>query len=180
MQFNNQWFGEAFTTPAYPLDSREKTNFEALGGPRSWMGGSSFGADADTAAADLVVAEGGTRKSTAPPEIRPEVVRAPQVSSLRPQYAIGLLGICLVFAPMLEALGTHINLGLPLRIGGIFAVALAVAAAVQIEEWVMCAQIALGLGLFGLGCFGPTDAIVDIFFCCVFGFLIALPCSHAS
>jgi ABC-type lipoprotein release transport system permease subunit len=74
---------------------------------------------------------------------------------------------------MLEALGTHINLGLPLRIGGIFAVALAVAAAVQIEEWVMCAQIALGLGLFGLGCFGPTDAIVDIFFCCVFGYLIA-------
>jgi hypothetical protein len=37
----------------------------------------------------------------------------------------------------------------------------------------MCAQVALGLGLFGLGCFGPTDAIVDIFFCCVFGFLIA-------
>lgn len=173
MQFNNRWFGEAFATPAYPLDSREKTNFEALGGPRSWMGGSSFGADADTAAADLVVAEGGTRKSTVPPEIRPEGVRAPQVSSLRSQYAIGLLGICLVFAPMLEALGTHINLGLPLRIGGIFAVALAVAAAVQIEEWVMCAQIALGLGLFGLGCFGPTDAIVDIFFCCVFGFLIA-------
>jgi hypothetical protein len=26
---------------------------------------------------------------------------------------------------MLEALGTHINLGLPLRIGGIFAIALA-------------------------------------------------------
>jgi len=93
--------------------------------------------------------------------------------SLRPQYVIGLLGICLVFAPMLEALGTHINLGLPLRIGGILAVALAVAAAVQIEEWVMRAQAALGLGLFGLGCFGPTDAIVDIFSCCVFGFLIA-------
>ena len=93
MQFNNQWFGEAFATPAYPLDSREKTNFEALGGPRSWMGGSSFGADADTAAADPVVAEGGTRKSTVPPEIRPEGVRAPQVSSLRSQYAIGLLGI---------------------------------------------------------------------------------------
>ena len=46
MQFNNRWFGEAFATPAYPLDSREKTNFEALGGARSWMGGSSFGADA--------------------------------------------------------------------------------------------------------------------------------------
>ena len=115
MQFNNRWFGEAFATPVYSLDSREKTNFEALGGPRSWMGGSSFGADADTAAADPVVAEGGTRKSTVPPEIRPEGVRAPQVSSLRSQYAIGLLGICLVFAPMLEALGTHINLGLPLR-----------------------------------------------------------------
>ena len=100
MQFNNRWFGEAFATPAYPLDSREKTNFEALGGPRSWMGDSSFGADADTAAADPVVAEGGTRKSTVPPEIRPEGVRAPQVSSLRSQYAIGLLGICLVFAPM--------------------------------------------------------------------------------
>ena len=71
--------------------------------------------------------------------------------SLRPQYVIGLLGICLVFAPMLEALGTHINLGLPLRIGGILAVALAVAAAIQIEEWVMRAQVALGLGLFGLG-----------------------------
>jgi len=93
--------------------------------------------------------------------------------SLRAQYVIGLLGICLVFAPMLEALGTHINLGLPLRIGGILAVALAVAAAVQIEEWVMRAQVALGLGLFGLGCLGPTDAIVDIFSCCVFGFLIA-------
>jgi len=87
--------------------------------------------------------------------------------------AHGIAGLCLVFAPMLEALGTHINLGLPLRIGGILAVALAVAAAVQIEEWVMCAQVALGLGLFGLGCFGPTDAIVDIFSCCVFGFLIA-------
>jgi hypothetical protein len=173
MQFKNQWFGEAFATPAYPLDSREETSFETLGGPQSWIEGSSFGADADTAAADLVVAEGGTRKSTAPREIRPEVVNAPQIPSLRSQYAIGLLGICLVFAPMLEALGTHINLGLPLRIGGIFAVALAVAATIQIEEWVMCAQIALGLGLFGLGCFGPTDAIVDIVFCCVFGFLIA-------
>ena len=43
----------------------------------------------------------------------------------------------------------------------------------QIEVWVMCAQVALGLGLFGLGCFGPTDAIVDIFSRCVFGFLIA-------
>ena len=37
----------------------------------------------------------------------------------------------------------------------------------------MRAQIALGLSLFGVGCFGPTDAIVDIFLCCVFGFLIA-------
>ena len=81
---------------------------------------------------------------------------------------------------MLEALGTHINLGLPLRIGGIFAVALAVAAAVQIEEWVMCAQIALGLGLFGLGCFGPTDAIVDIFFLLRIRVSDRLPCSHAS
>jgi RNA-directed DNA polymerase len=49
------------------------------------MGDSSFGADADTAAADTVVAEGGTRKSTVPPEIRPEGVRAPEVSSLRSQ-----------------------------------------------------------------------------------------------
>ena len=175
MQFKNQWFGEALATPAYPLDSRGETIFEGLGGPRSWIEGSSFGADADTAAADLIGSphEGATRESTTPPEIRPEVVSAPQVPSLRSQYVIGLLGICLVFVPMLEALGTHVNLGLPLRIGGIFTVALAVAAAVQIEEWVMCAQVALGLGLFGLGCFGPTDAIVDIFFCCVFGFLIA-------
>ena len=119
MQFKNQSFGEAFATP---LDSREKANFEALGGPRSWIEGSSFGADADTAAADLVVAERGTGKSTAPPEIRLEVVSAPQGPSLRSQYAIGLLGVCLAFAPMLEALGTHINFGLPLRIGGIFAV----------------------------------------------------------
>jgi hypothetical protein len=173
MQFKNQWFGEAFATPAYPLDSREETNFEALGGARGWIEGSSFAADAGTATADLVVAEGGMRKSTAPPEIRSEVVSAPQVPSLRSQYVIGLLGICLVFAPVLEALGTHINLGLPLRISGIFAVALTVAAAVQIKEWVMCAQIALGLGLFGLGCFGSTDAVVDILLCCVFGFLIA-------
>jgi hypothetical protein len=165
MQLENQWFGEAFATPARPSDSREETNFETLGGQVGWLEGSWFGADADTAAADLVVAEHGTW--------RPEVVSAPQVPSLRSQYVIGLLGICLAFVPVLEALGTRINLGLPLRIGGIFAVALAVAAAVQIEEWVMCAQIALGLGLFGLGCFGPTDAIVDIFFCCVFGFLIA-------
>src|SRR3984893_16719106 len=64
--------------------------------------------------------------------------------SLRPQYVIGLLGICLVFAPMLEALGTHINLGLPLRIGGILAVALAVAAAVQIEERVMRRRCEVG------------------------------------
>jgi hypothetical protein len=173
MQFESQWFGKAFATPAYPSDSGEETNFEALGGQRTWIESSWSGADADTAAADLVVAERGTRKNTAAPEIRPEVVSAPQVSSLRSQYVIALLGICLVSAPMLEALGTHINLGLPLRIGGIFAVALAVAAAVQIEEWVMCAQMALGLGLFGLGCFGPTDAVVDIIFCCVFGFLIA-------
>ena len=40
-------------------------------------------------------------------------------------------------------------------------VSLAVAASVQIKEWVTCAQVALGLGLFGLGCFGPNDAIVD-------------------
>jgi hypothetical protein len=173
MQFKNQWFGEAFATSAYPLDSREETNLETLGGARSRIEGSSFAADADTAAADLVVATGGMRKSTAPPEIRLEVVSAPQVPSLRSQYVIGVLGICLVFAPVLEALGTHINLGLSLRISGIFAVALTVAAAVQIEEWMMCAQIALGLGLFGLGCFGPTDTIVDIFLCCVFGFLIA-------
>jgi hypothetical protein len=146
MQFKNRWFGEAFATPAYPSDSRQETDFETLGNPR---------------------------KSTAPPEIRPEVVSAPQVPSLRCQYVIGLLGICLVFAPMLEALGTHLNQGLALKIGGVFAVVLTAAAAIQIEEWVMCAQIALGLGLFGLGCFGPTDAIVDIFLSCVFGFLIA-------
>lgn len=49
MQFKSQWFGEALATPAYPLDSREETIFEALGGPLSC----SFGADADIAAADL-------------------------------------------------------------------------------------------------------------------------------
>jgi hypothetical protein len=118
--------------------------------------------------------ESATRKSTAPRDIRPEVVSAPQVPSLCSQYIIGLLGICLVFVPMLEALGTYINLGLPLRIGGIFVVALAVAVVVQIKEWVMYAEVALGLGLFGLGCFGPTDAIVDILFCCIFGFLITV------
>jgi hypothetical protein len=48
MQFKSQWFGEALATPAYPLDSREETIFEALGGPLSC----SFGADADIAAAD--------------------------------------------------------------------------------------------------------------------------------
>ena len=52
MQFKSQWFGEALATPAYPLDSREETIFEALGG---------------------------TRKSTTPPEMRPEVVRSPRV-----------------------------------------------------------------------------------------------------
>jgi hypothetical protein len=173
MQFKNQWFLEAFVSPANPSDSREETNLEALDSSPSRIEGSSFSADVHITAALLVVAEGASRKSTAPTEVRPEVVSAPHLPSLRCQYAIGLLGICLVFAPLLEALGTHINFGLPLRIGGIFAVALAVAAAVQIEEWVMCAQIALGVGLFGLGCFGPTDAIVDIVFCCVFGFLIA-------
>jgi len=77
MQFKSQWFGEALAAPAYPLDSREETIFEALGGPRSC----SYGADADIAAADLNGSphEGGTRKSTAPPEMRPEVVRSPRV-----------------------------------------------------------------------------------------------------
>jgi hypothetical protein len=173
MQFKNQWFLEAFVSHAYPSDSREETNFEALGGPPSRIEGSSLGADVHIAAADLVVAEVCSGKSTAPTDIRPKAVSAPQVPSLRCQYAIGLLGLCLVFAPRLEALGTRINLGLPLRTGGIFAVALAVAAAARMKEWVMCAQIALGVGLFGLGCFGPTDAILDIAFCCVFGFLIA-------
>jgi hypothetical protein len=37
LQFKSQWFGEALATPAYPLDSREETIFEALGGP-SWIG----------------------------------------------------------------------------------------------------------------------------------------------
>jgi hypothetical protein len=70
MQFKNQWFGEALATPAYPLDSRGETIFEGLGGPRSWIEGSSFGADADTAAADLIGSphEGATRESTTPPE----------------------------------------------------------------------------------------------------------------
>jgi hypothetical protein len=30
MQFKSQWFGEALAAPAYPLDSREETIFEAL------------------------------------------------------------------------------------------------------------------------------------------------------
>jgi hypothetical protein len=77
IKFKSQWFGEALATPAYPLNSREETIFEALGGPLSC----SFGADADIAAADLNGSphEGGTRKSTAPPEMRPEVVRSPRV-----------------------------------------------------------------------------------------------------
>jgi hypothetical protein len=158
---------------ACPLASREETKLEALGGPRSWIDDGSFGTDRNTGAADQGFAEGRTRKSTAPLGFRPEVVSVPLVPSLRCEYAIGLLGICLVFAPMLEALGKYINLGWPLSIGGLLAVALAVAAFVQIEEWVMRAQIALGLSLFGLGCFGPTDAIIDICFCCGFGFLIA-------
>ena len=93
MPFKNQWFGEALATPAYPLDSPEETIFEALGGQRSWIEGSSFGADAGTAVADPIGSphESGTRKSTAPSEIRPEVVSAPQVLSLRSQYVIGLL-----------------------------------------------------------------------------------------
>jgi hypothetical protein len=45
MQFKNQWFGKALATPAYPLDSRGETIFEGLGGPRSWIEGSSFGAE---------------------------------------------------------------------------------------------------------------------------------------
>ena len=66
MQFKNQWFGEALAIPAYPLDSRGETIFEGPGGPRSWIEGSSFGADADTASADLVGSphEGATREST--------------------------------------------------------------------------------------------------------------------
>jgi hypothetical protein len=92
MHFKNWWFGGASPTPGYSSDSREETHFEALGGEWSWIEGSSFGADADTTAADLVVAEAGTRKSKAPPEIRPELVSAPQVRSLRSQYTIGLLG----------------------------------------------------------------------------------------
>ena len=59
MQFKSQWFGEALATPAYPLDSREETIFEALGGPLSC----SFGAY--IAAADLNGSphEGGARKA---------------------------------------------------------------------------------------------------------------------
>ena len=82
MQFKNQWFGEALATPAYPLDSRGETIFEGLGGPRSWIEGSSFGADADTAAADLIGSphEGATRESTTPPEIRPETAHTTYIS----------------------------------------------------------------------------------------------------
>ena len=150
-------------------------NFEALGGPRSWMGGSSFGADADSrCGSDWFAAR---RRHARKAQRRLRSGRKSSAHRRFHRYAPSTSSDCWVSASSLcqcwRQLGTHINLGLPLRIGGIFAVALAVAAAVQIAEWVMCAQVALGLGLFGLGCFGPTDAIVDIFFCCVFGFLIA-------